>query len=159
MIKPEDFFKFVDNIKDEDYRQDCYLTIIEKAKDFIGTDFEFEKYIKVTLHFDKIDYYKAEQKRKNNTVSLDTIPPNSETGESYAGLILDSSDLQDEIEIRYKISAAKSQMPSKEYAVLELFHRHDLTAKEIYRDYKDLNLKNIKQVYNIILKYKKYEAE
>ena len=151
MINPEKFFKSVERIKDEDLRQDCYLKICELAKDFEGDDKEFEKYLSVHIKYLRQHYYEDEAERKSLTTTIEGSP--------VLGYE-DSNDLAASIDAKDKLEALERNIKTKEYAILRLFHEDGLTAQEIAEQHPNLNIKNPKQVYNTVAKYKrKYEPK
>ncbi len=152
MIKAEDFFKFIEPIQDEDFKQDMYLKLLELAPKFKGTNEDFERYLNKTLFFER------KQNRKKHIIAANeeaySLNETTEHGTDIGEFIEDSGDLQAELESRDMLGAIQRSIPIKEYAILELFHRQGLTAEEIFKQYPDLHIKNEMQVYNIVKKHK-----
>lgn len=147
MIKPEEYFKFVDNVKDPDLRQDCYLKILELAPDFKGTAKEFEKYLNRTIHFLVLDYYTEASDRKNSTISIERRK--KEIG-----------NLQADPETYSEIPEQLANINETEYKLLYLFYAAGLTSKEIAKEYPELGFKNCNTVRKAIRKIKnKYEKK
>tara|TARA_R110000824_G_scaffold234004_1_gene422410 strand:- start:1983 stop:2453 length:471 start_codon:yes stop_codon:yes gene_type:complete len=152
MIDPKDFFKFIEPIKDEDFKQDMYLKLLELAPKFKGTKEDFERYLNKTLFFKRKDFI-IEKIHKADAEAF-SLNETTEYGTDIGEFIEDSGDLQSELESKDMLGVIQRSIPIKEYAILELFHKLGLTAEEIIEQYPDLDIKNTKQVYNIIAKHK-----
>lgn len=149
MINPEDYYARIDKIKDEDFRQDMYLKLLTAAPKFKGSSLEFDKYLSTMIKNAKID--NSEYEQLHNLPSLDE---SNEYGEPISNYVADSVDLQTQLEARDELQVIKQAVDNRTFRILELFFEEGYTAEEIKDKYPELKIRNAKEIYNLVARFR-----
>lgn len=145
MIDPKKYHNIIEKFSDKDFKQDCYLKLYEKAPVFNGTEKEFEKYLNKTFYFDLKNNFRKKEK------SIKTVDLEEAMTER------DITDLNNQIEAKDMLEKIRENTDSRTNTIVHLFFEAGYTAEEILTDYPELGLKNTKEVYNIIQRFKNQE--